>query len=325
LIPSQLYFCDLNSGLSFLAGTLAGQAAGATFDQSTGQYLYIENRTDNLKAVNLNAEDGTIETEVLLSGDFSGTDDIAFRGGDIAVDCNRILYGSSLGSNGGSKVFFKIQLGNGNAYMLIHDDGTGDNSNTGYATAKQLAFGNDETLFSQTDGYYWTVDLITGEQTPSGTGDGIAIPGEGPLAMTDLASGLDCAACTLTLGYWKNHSEYGPAPFDETWTQLPNDADTLFFDTKMTYYEILSTPPKKGNAYLILAHQYIAAELNILSGASIPSEVSEAMAAAQELLIQFQEELIILNDPDRADALYLAETLDRYNNGYIGPGHCSEN
>ena len=28
------------------------------------------------------------------------------------------------------------------------------------------------------------------------------------------------------------------------------------------------------------------------------------------------------SDPDRAQGISLAETLDEYNNGVIGPGHC---
>ena len=26
--------------------------------------------------------------------------------------------------------------------------------------------------------------------------------------------------CTRTQGYWKTHSEYGPAEYDETWNEL---------------------------------------------------------------------------------------------------------
>lgn len=102
--------------------------------------------------------------------------------------------------------------------------------------------------------------------------------------------------CTLTQGYWKTHSGYGPAPYDENWLNLfnyycsihdedeyclndPNDPgidpsilgpDVQFFglmeeiENPVTFYEILWTPPKGGNAYYILAHQYIAAKLNDL-------------------------------------------------------------
>jgi hypothetical protein len=137
---------------------------------------------------------------------------------------------------------------------------------------------------------------------------------------------VPCAGgCTLTQGYWKTHSEYGPAPYDDTWAELPDGADTPFFGTGSSYYEILWMPPKGGNAYLILAHQYIAAELNQLNGAYVPSEVQDAMDQAEALLIEYQYDLSIpKRGGDRALAIELYELLDDYNNGYIGPGHCSE-
>jgi hypothetical protein len=118
--------------------------------------------------------------------------------------------------------------------------------------------------------------------------------------------------CTYTIGYWKNH------PYD--W---PTDALSLF-----SRYEamcILWTPPKKGNAYLILAHQYIGAELNVVNGASIPDAVLEAWFCAQELLETYMAAGDIpKKSPDRALAINLACMLDDYNNGLIGPGHCDE-
>jgi hypothetical protein len=138
---------------------------------------------------------------------------------------------------------------------------------------------------------------------------------------------VPCAGgCTLTPGYWKTHSEYGPAPYDDTWALLSNGADTPFFSTGYTYFEILHMPPQGGNAYLILAHAYIAAELNVLNGASIPPDVLDAWIEAQALLVAYESEASIPKNQkvDRARAIYLAGILDDYNNGYIGPGHCSE-
>jgi len=131
--------------------------------------------------------------------------------------------------------------------------------------------------------------------------------------------------CTLTQGYWKTHSEYGPAPYDDTWAELSNGADTPFFETGYSYYEILGMAPKGGNPYLILAHQYIAAELNVLNGASMPSEVLDAWNQATDLLDAYDGDLSInKKKPDGKLAIELAELLDQYNNGLIGPGHCSE-
>jgi hypothetical protein len=130
--------------------------------------------------------------------------------------------------------------------------------------------------------------------------------------------------CTLTQGYWKTHSEYGPAPYDDTWAMLSNGADTPFFGTGLSYYEVLWTVPKGGNAYFILAHQYIAAKLNFLNGAD-PTAAQDAFYQAEALLIQYQGDLSIpKRGGDRALAIELYGLLDDYNNGFIGPGHCSE-
>ncbi len=149
--------------------------------------------------------------------------------------------------------------------------------------------------------------------------------------------------CTRTFGYWKTHSEFGPAPYDETWAELPDGASTDFFLSGQSYYEVLWTPPKKGNAYYILAHQWIAAELNVLSGAEIPQDVLNAWLEAQELFeIYTPGEIVALksvrisssprarvmraaNSTDlRGRFIELAEILDAYNNGYLGPGHCTD-
>jgi len=130
--------------------------------------------------------------------------------------------------------------------------------------------------------------------------------------------------CTLTQGYWKTHSEYGPAPYDDTW-DAKDGGDAEFFETGFSYYEILITPPKGGNAYIQLAHQWIAAELNQIGGASIPSDVLDAFNQAEGLLIQYENEVSIpKRSADRDLAIDLAGLLDDYNNGLVGPGHCPD-
>lgn len=134
--------------------------------------------------------------------------------------------------------------------------------------------------------------------------------------------------CTLSIGYWKTHSKYGPAPYDDTWAKLPNGANTQFFYNGTTYYQILQTSPN-GNAYYLLARQYIAVQLNKLNGASMPTEV----------LTAYNEATALLNNPTytpaylsllkgssalRKQYIALSEIFDNYNTGVIGPGHCSE-
>jgi len=129
--------------------------------------------------------------------------------------------------------------------------------------------------------------------------------------------------CTLTPGYWKTHSIYGPAPYDDTWALIGED--TPFFMSGKSYYQALWTAPA-GNAYYILAHAYIAAELNFLNGASSTLDVDAAFDAATALFETYTPAQIAdkANKTVRAQFIALAEILDDYNNGLYGPGHCSE-
>lgn len=139
-------------------------------------------------------------------------------------------------------------------------------------------------------------------------------------------SRLPSTGCTATLGYWKTHSEYGPAgPYDATWAAV-GGPDEPFFGSGQTWFEVFWTSPQ-GNAYYNLAHQYMAAQLNLLAGASSTAAVDAAIAAATTLFGTYtpaQVAALAKNSALRAQFLSLATTLDNYNNGLIGPGHCSD-
>jgi hypothetical protein len=125
-------------------------------------------------------------------------------------------------------------------------------------------------------------------------------------------------ACTYSQGYWKTHSKYGPAPHDDAWDNIGED--TPFFMSGQSWYQVLNTPPMGGNAYYILAHQYIAARLNIENGAD-GSAVSAALNWAEDFFNQYTPE-DDLDKEVRDQALMHKDTLDQYNNGLIGPGKC---
>jgi hypothetical protein len=139
---------------------------------------------------------------------------------------------------------------------------------------------------------------------------------------------VPCAGgCTLTFGYWMTHSEFGPAPYDDTWAQLPNGASTPFFSSGQSYYQVLWTPSVGGNAYYILAKQYIAAKLNILNGAASTPAVDAAITWATSFFNTYtpaQAGALKPNSAIRSQAISYATTLANYNTGLIGPGHCSE-
>jgi hypothetical protein len=155
-------------------------------------------------------------------------------------------------------------------------------------------------------------DGCSGAMCPGGGGGG----GGGGDGGGSGCSGSGCdggGGCTLTQGYWKNHNELAtkasqmidwPAPMDEL-AQLCGKG--LLDILKM---------PTKGDAWLILAHQYIAASLNVASGASVTA-ISSTIADARDVLMNGCGGIA-----DRQHAIELSYQLDSYNNGLIGPGHC---
>ncbi|WP_143186070.1 hypothetical protein [Algoriphagus halophilus] len=129
--------------------------------------------------------------------------------------------------------------------------------------------------------------------------------------------------CALTQGYWKTHSEFGPAPYDDTWALLPSGASTVFFLSGQTWYEAFNTPPS-GNVYYQFAHQFMATSLNILGGAD-QSAVSAEYNTAISLFNTYtpaQVAALPKSSPIRTQMLEIALTFDNYNKGIIGTGNC---
>jgi hypothetical protein len=150
--------------------------------------------------------------------------------------------------------------------------------------------------------------------------------------------------CSLTQGYWKTHSEFGPAPYDEEgWGALGDvdgdgieeEAEEEFFGTGLTWYQVFWTSPKGGNAWYILAHQYMAAVLNQANGAGEPLDgmLDENLAWAEELLSNYagsknipkNSDQVLTDAKDRAEAIEIAGYLAAYNEGAaLGTSHCGE-
>jgi hypothetical protein len=122
--------------------------------------------------------------------------------------------------------------------------------------------------------------------------------------------------CTRTQGYWKTHIE--GKKFDDTWNSVGGPGATFLHG--VSYISALSTPPK-GDGWYILAKQYVAAILNQAAGANT-SSITQTLADALALLTANAPGT--LTDAENAQAVALAGTLDDYNNGDIGPGHCDE-
>ena len=124
----------------------------------------------------------------------------------------------------------------------------------------------------------------------------------------------DGDGCTLTQGYWKNHNEFRTQASQQINWPAPYDEQQLLCGRKLL--DILGTPAR-GEAWYILAHQYIAASLNAAGGAA-DGDVSTELSQARSLLTANCGGITA----DRQTAIDLSYVLDSYNNGLIGPGHC---
>ena len=119
--------------------------------------------------------------------------------------------------------------------------------------------------------------------------------------------------CTYTQGYWKNHPTLWPV------TSL------MLGSVNYTSAELLSilNQPVSGNGLISLAHQLIAAKLNIANGAD-PTAASATIAAADAQIGSLVVPPVGAGFLDPSSTSEKTQILDDYNNGIIGPGHCGD-
>ncbi|QOY92443.1 hypothetical protein IM543_12450 [Massilia sp. UMI-21] len=131
-----------------------------------------------------------------------------------------------------------------------------------------------------------------------------------------LLADCTCApkGCVRTQGYWGNKP-------DVLWPKY--DRNAVFYASGLSWQQVFDSPPR-GDAYYILAHQYIAAVLNLASGASAPNSLRSVVVAANIWFNTAQPGVCIKGACQLQRAW--ASVLDEYNNGdYPGaPQHCGE-
>lgn len=136
----------------------------------------------------------------------------------------------------------------------------------------------------------------------------------GDLVCSTLACGG--SGCTLTQGFWKTH-------YPDSWPQDVLDNGLMLGAVTYTAAEIESifnTPPA-GNGLIPLAHQLIAAKLNVAAGAD-DSSIAAAIAAADALIGGLVVPPVGNGSLANSVTSALTTTLDSYNQGLTGPGHC---
>jgi hypothetical protein len=146
---------------------------------------------------------------------------------------------------------------------------------------------------------------------------------------------VPCRGCTLTIGYWKNHAGFGPQA-DMLSQYLPQFLGTHLSDNPLgksikvasagQAVNLLSFRGSNNvfdasNGINKLYAQLLGAKLNMAAGAS-GSGIGGTVAAADAFLTLNNS--LDWNKKTMKYVLGWMSTLDQYNNGAIGPGHCSE-
>jgi hypothetical protein len=125
--------------------------------------------------------------------------------------------------------------------------------------------------------------------------------------------------CPLTQGFWKTH----PNAWDGI-TTLSIGGQTY---TKTELLTILATSPSGGDASLILAHQLIAAKLNVATGSVFsPDPIGSTIMAADALLIaacgasgSLPSCFVAASSALGQQMVNAAATLDAFNSGNLTP------
>ncbi|MDL1945129.1 T9SS type A sorting domain-containing protein [Chloroflexi bacterium CFX2] len=119
------------------------------------------------------------------------------------------------------------------------------------------------------------------------------------------------AVCPHSQGYWKNHS-----------SKWPGSALSLMLGTVNNYNQsqllsILNAAPR-GDASIILAHQLIAAKLNVANGSPVPADVQSAITNADAAISTATIPMgIKANTTLGGYMTSLASLLDQYNNNLL--------
>jgi len=126
-------------------------------------------------------------------------------------------------------------------------------------------------------------------------------------------TGTCAAGCTLSQGYWKNHPANWPA------SSLTLGANSYTASQLLT----ILGQAVQGNGLVSLAHQLIAAKLNVANGTNA-SAVASTITASDVLIGGLSVPPIGAGwiAPNLTGPY--TTVLDNYNSGLIGPGHCPE-
>ena len=127
--------------------------------------------------------------------------------------------------------------------------------------------------------------------------------------------------CVLTQGFWKTHGGNFPPsnPHPNAWPVTSLTLGTVTYSQADLL--LILNEPVGGNGLISLAHQLIAAKLNVEKGAD-DTNVAATIAAADTLIGGSFIPPIGSAFLPTSETSALTSILDDYNNGLLGPTHC---
>lgn len=124
--------------------------------------------------------------------------------------------------------------------------------------------------------------------------------------------------CTWSLAWWRAHAGSTATPLLPLWLGTARGALSVQVTSAAEAVPLLTV---NGNATTLLRRldaELLAAKLNLAAGAD-GSAVAATVAAGDAFLARHDD----VPASQRAQVLGWITALDRYNDGAIGPGHCS--
>ena len=142
---------------------------------------------------------------------------------------------------------------------------------------------------------------------------------------------VPCNGCSLTIGYWKTHAGFGPQA-DMVTALLPQYLGIVGHQTVNTNSLAVQYLTFSGsnnvfdasNGINKLYAQLLGTKLNIANGADGSAVASTISASDSFLATRYSTSWSSLSKAQKNQVIAWATTLDNYNNGLIGPGHCDQ-
>ena len=152
---------------------------------------------------------------------------------------------------------------------------------------------------------------------------GTTVHAGAPLSADIRCGTLSClpaaSGCTVTAVYWRDHGPLPTRANDFEWGVLSLTLGSVEY-SNLDLQAILETPAD-GNGLIALAHQLIAAKLNVANGTD-PAAIADTVAAADQRIGTRVVPPGGSGYLSLDDTWELTQLLTGYNEGAIGPGHC---